>query len=234
MSQKTKQTLTYTEAVRYATVISRDHDAKDLVHNAFLYHYELTGGDMFDQPKGYVLRCIKNAWRRRYRATQFIFRGELVTPKILDIWDHEVSGGITPERALMSKEFVDEFHRRIDNYRQSTGRPMPPSILKEFLRYLEDGYTVPEIEVEMNVSRARLHKYTAKFKSIVKSMQEYEPHNPFNGNNVVPVKVVKRETYEKNPGKYSEFVYDTDRGADFNEYFMLLVNEKGEGLLIRE
>lgn len=182
MLKEAHKTLTYTQACRYAAVISRDRDPKDLVHTAYLYHHELTGGNMFDQPKGYVLRCVKNAWRRRYRATQYIFRGELITTEYFDISRLEIAGGITPERALMSKEFVDAFHRKIDTYKKLTGRPIHPTALKDFLWYLEEGYTMPEITKEMKMSQTRLHHYKTKLKSIASEMREYIPHNPFNVN----------------------------------------------------
>lgn len=65
-------------------------------------------------------------------------------------------------------------------------------------------------------------------------MSEYLLHNPFNGNNTPIVKVVKKQTFLKNAAKYAEFTYDTDNGADENDFYTLLVNSKGEGLLIRE
>ena len=224
-------TITYTDACRYATVLARDNDPKDLVHNAFLYHHNLTGGNIFDQPKGYVLRTIKHAWRRRYRATQYIRKGELITPEWVD--PDNLTGGLMPDEILMSGEFVENFHKKVNEYKQKTGRPMPPNALPKFLKYLEEGYSISEISEMMDMQPARLHKYTAKLKTFAKQMSEVIPHNPFNASKVKVIKVVKKETYDKHPEKYEEFTYDTDRGADINEWYLLLVNKEGEGLLVR-
>lgn len=224
--------ITYKDAHRYAIVISRGEDgALDLVHEAWLYHHNLTKGDMFDQPTGYVLRTIKNMRRRRYRAKQHIHKGQLVTPMQFDISEMEITGGITPEKAMISNEFVEEYYRRVDNYKKLTGRPIRPNVLSKLLRSLEEGYKLTEVEKELGIN---LQKYRSKLQTIATEMREYLNHNPFNANNTVVIKVVKRETYVKNPEKYSDFLYDTDRGADINESFTLLVNENGEGLLIRE
>lgn len=60
-----------------------------------------------------------------------------------------------------------------------------------------------------------------------------EGFNPFVGSKVQVVKRVKQETYEKHPEKYSDFTYNSDLGADYNEFYRLLVNSEGDGLLIR-
>lgn len=60
-----------------------------------------------------------------------------------------------------------------------------------------------------------------------------EGFNPFVGSQVQVVKRIKQETYEKQPEKYSDFTYDSELGADYNEFYKLLVNSDGEGLLIR-
>ncbi len=73
-----------------------------------------------------------------------------------------------------------------------------------------------------------------KLSNIKSIMQEYLNHNPFNGSKLAVVKVIKRETYEKTKDKYENFKFDTDRGADFNEWYTLLVNEEGSGLLVKE
>jgi len=60
-----------------------------------------------------------------------------------------------------------------------------------------------------------------------------EGWNPLRTSTVEVIKRVKQETYDKNPDKYSEFSYDVDNGADYNEFYKLLVNKEGKGLLIR-
>jgi DNA-directed RNA polymerase specialized sigma24 family protein len=224
----------YRDANKYATVLCRGKDSKDLVHDAYLYHYENHQTDLFDQPTKYVLRTIKNLYYNKHRATKYIENGELISPTMLDIFDTEVSGGITPDKALISKEFIEEFNNRVKNYGQSSRHKMPENILLTVLKYLEDGFTLTEISKEVDMKFPRLHNYKLKLETIANEMREYEPHNPFNGNSTVVIKVVKRDTYNKNPDKYAEFVYDTDRGADSNEWFMLLVNSEAKGLLIRE
>ncbi len=78
-------------------------------------------------------------------------------------------------------------------------------------------------------------KFTNRKLSHIKSiMREYLNHNPFSGSKLVVTKVIKRETYEKTKDKYEGFTYDTDKGADYNEWYMLLVNESGQALLIKE
>jgi phosphosulfolactate synthase (CoM biosynthesis protein A) len=60
-----------------------------------------------------------------------------------------------------------------------------------------------------------------------------EGFNPFVGSKVQVVKRVKQETYDKQPEKYQDFSYNTELGADYNEFYKLLVDKDGKGLLIR-
>lgn len=59
--------------------------------------------------------------------------------------------------------------------------------------------------------------------------------SPFNGStNKIKQKITRKHYEEHKDEKYSQFVYDPDRGCDLNEFYMELINPEGEFLLIRE
>lgn len=57
--------------------------------------------------------------------------------------------------------------------------------------------------------------------------------HPFDSSIKVSIQVT-RKYFDKHPEKYEGFVYDPERGCDFNEHVQLLVDEDGTYLLIRE
>jgi hypothetical protein len=59
-------------------------------------------------------------------------------------------------------------------------------------------------------------------------------NSPFNGSNIKMKAKITRKHYEQHPDKYRGFVYDPERGSDYNEFYKVLVNDEGEFLLIRE
>lgn len=60
-------------------------------------------------------------------------------------------------------------------------------------------------------------------------------NSPLNGDRKIMKAKITRKHYEQHKeDKYSGFVYDTERGSDFNEFYKILVNDEGEYLLIRE
>lgn len=59
-------------------------------------------------------------------------------------------------------------------------------------------------------------------------------NSPFNGSTLKMKNKVTRRYYEAHPEKYAQFVYDPDRGCDVNEFYVEMVNDEGEYLLVRE
>ena len=59
--------------------------------------------------------------------------------------------------------------------------------------------------------------------------------SPFASNKLKIKMKVKRATYDDNPEKYSDYVYDTDRWSDANESYCQLVHKTEDyGILIVE
>jgi hypothetical protein len=58
--------------------------------------------------------------------------------------------------------------------------------------------------------------------------------NPFTGEQITARKITRRH-HDLHPDKFTDFVFDTDKGADSNEYYQLLVNTSDQTfLLIKE
>ncbi len=233
----------YNLALRYAHVISYGNDSKDLVHNAYIQYFELTGGNLFDTHIRYVFGCVKKAYQRRFRATQYIKNRELITRKFegldfIQVPDTSLQADaniILREEELLRECFVRDLKKEVEAYQtvgykanNKLGRTALPTVLQGF----EQGKGVVQISKEMNVSSQTVSYYKSKIKTIAQRMQD-QLMNPFNGNRATIIERLKRTTYEKHIDKYTEF-NSTNDWADANEWHTLLTNDKAQGLLIIE
>jgi hypothetical protein len=225
--------VTYKEAERFSWFVSSGIDPKDLVHDSFLQYYYSTGENMFDAPKNVVFQTIKNSYKRRLNGTFYVSNGIRIDHQWFDfkdqIWTESHETTITEEEQerinkLAFNGIIRELKKRASQY------PRLP------LSTVIDKMDRPtnEIADDLNVSEQSVSYYKNKIRTIAQSMREYQPHNPFNGNNLPVLKVVTRKNYDKNIEKYKDFKNDSDLGADYNESYTLLVNDLKQGLLIRE
>lgn len=233
--------MTYSQACKYAWVISRGIDWKELVHNAYIQYWNSKGESLFSAPKPLIIGCIWKALRRRYRENMYVYQNELY-PRLFFDYNEEIHGyeDNLPDSELISKEdelifnsFMADLRRRVDSYETSgykANHRLSSGVLSKVLSGIESGNAVVDIAESLGITVSSTKYYKKKIKEIAQQMREYQPHNPFNGSNISVTKVIKRETYDKNPDKYSEFKEE----AVANEWYQLLVNAEGVGLLIKE
>jgi len=224
--------VTYKEAERFSWFVCSGIDPKDLVHDSFLQYYMSTGENLFDAPKNVAFQTIRNSFRRRLNGTFYVSNGVQINHQWFDfkdqIWTESHETVMTEEEQerinkLAFNGIIRELKKRASEY------PKLP------LAHVIDNMDQPTAHIasDLNVSEQLVSYYRKKIRTIAQSMREYQPHNPFNGSKILVTKVVKRVTYDKNPEKYIEFKSDHEE-SDYNEWFTLHVNDKNEGLLIRE
>lgn len=214
----------YRRALRYAEVLDSDNKY-DIVHNAFLYYFKKSNGkNLFDEHEGFVLRCVKWKWRHIYSNRTF-------NKQFVDYNDWEFQDQNTPLSSIISEENVNKIYNKIRSYSSGKlNRSLDSSILLEVLMYLERGYNQTEISELMGTSFQTISNHCKKLKSILLE----KINNPFAGNIVKLSKRISRSTYNGNPEKYADFVYDTEKDCDANEYYQLLVNSEGVYILVKE
>ena len=206
----------YRKACRYAFVLDR-YNYTDLVHDAYLYFYKKSGGqNLFEQHEGFILRCVKWMWWWRHKVSK---------PQV-EYEDHFFNYS-TPLQILESKEEVERIYDKIKSYHSGADRSLSPSVLLEFLGFLERGYEIQEIRQLMGISPQTAWNYRQKLKKIIFSMSV---NNPFAGSKVKISKMITRKTYEAN---YKDYKYDPDLDCDRNEYFEIVTNGT-DYILVRE
>lgn len=212
----------YQKACSYSWVISKGHpEYRGDVHQAFLYYFNKTGDDLFNQPEGFVLRCVKWMNRKRYCKEHH--------NKIFTEFDDHFFNCTTPLKELEAKETVEGIYNKIRAYRTGGTSSIDANKLIEFLMFLERGYQTNEICDLMKITKGIAYNYKAKIKSILQPMT-----NPFAGNPAIVSKKILRKTYEESE-RYKDFIYDINRNCDVNEYYQLYVHkERNEWILVKE
>lgn len=211
---------TYLRAVRYAQVIDREL-YRDNVHNAWLYYFDKTGENLFEKDLPLALYWVKLMSKRSlYSGKHFV-----------GLEDYEPVLIKTPESEYIDKESVCVIRTRVQNYVDNKVTRKPGNKILEVLYYLERGYTSPEICEMMQCSTQNYHQYIKKLRQLVGELFS----SPFNGNRLKLREKITRDKYEKNIDDYKDYVYDTNRWSDRNEYYTQLTHKtENHGLLIVE
>lgn len=215
----------YWRAVSYSYVINKGGPYyMDDLQAAFVHYFNKTGKNLFDQHDGCVLQCIK--WMSRWRYSNATHNKSFVEFDTYHRPNHK-----TPLDELEEREAVERIYDRIRRYHSGYElRSIDPNQLIQFTKYLEQGYTVEETRGFMGLTVGQAYNYKKKIKSILRQMT-----NPFSGNKAPISKKILRKTFDSNPEKYEDYVYDTDRDCDSNEYYELRVHkDKPEWILIKE
>jgi DNA-directed RNA polymerase specialized sigma24 family protein len=204
---------------------------RDFVHQAYIQNYQKDGSNLFEKDIYHILRYVRNVWFTYIRDSRFQYKGERYQRQFFDV-DPEVAGSftptthLTPDRLLISKEFVEEFWKQINNYNSGQNSSIEVENLRTFVLLVEDGFKQKEIAELMGESVQRINYWSKKVKEIVKMI-----HNPLRTSTVQVARKISRKTYEE---KYSqEYKYDADAGCDYNEFYMLVHNGT-DFMLIKE
>ncbi len=212
--------ISYSDAGRYVMKITGDNwNYKDILHDTWIKYYERTGKNLLEEHKGFVMRAIKFTIWNRVRDSKKMPTEEY----------HEVPSMVfDPLMMYQTQEFYTNLYDLVDQYKGN----ISPFLLKKIIKLADEGYSFyPEIANMLQFSQQKLQYHKEKIRTIIKTMLV---DSPFSGNKL-KVKKVTRSEVEKHPEKYEDYVYDTDRWADCNEYYQQLVHkEKDEGLLIVE
>lgn len=266
----------YTKACRYSYVLSNGSSSyKDDVHQAFIYYFNKTGQNLFEQNEYYVMACVKwmNKWRYATRLNKHF----------IEIENFPVTSNfLSPLQELESNETIDRIYTKLKSYSSGHGSSIDPNQLVTFLFFLERGYEIKEIAEMMGVTMGMARNYVIKIRSILRELTGVEKKikpsedidnvvrmlkegvhpniiarkygvtpdhiykirkekkikmqiaNPFNGSRVTISKKITRKWFDTNNEKFADYVYDTERDCDSNEFYEIRVNSNNEYLLIRE
>lgn len=213
---------------------------KDLVHQAYIQNYGKDGSNLFDKDILFILKCVRNVWFTYIRNSKYQYEYQTYQKQWYEISDNYEDHGyshshnMTPERLMVSQEFVDEFHRRVATYHSGDiHQSINTETLQNYVQLTEKGFNQKEIASLMGTSPQLINYYSRKIKNIVSEIQNLK--NPFVANPLPVKKRITRKHYEDHKDKYSEYCFDFERNSDHNEFYQLLVHkEKDEGLLITE
>lgn len=160
----------YKKALRYAFVLDQ-HNYRDLVHNAYIYHHKKTGGSLFDdQPLPYILRCIKFMWRWEYanvKNKRFYDYDQGLTefsgnPSYTDGFLTRTSND------LESKEAVEMIYKRVAAYHSGKHNcSLDSKVLVQVMDYLQRGYTGNEIGTMMDISFQTVSNHKKKIQGLI-------------------------------------------------------------------
>ena len=151
----------YKRALHYAYVLD-PQNYRDHVHNAYLYHHDKTGGNIFEKHTGYILRCVKYMWL--WHRSNRTFHKEFV-----EYVEEEHFTTLSPDRLLEASEGVDAMRKRIASYHSGAKASIDPDLLEQCMTYLEEGYSGNEIGQKMGVSFQTASNYKKKLQTILSS-----------------------------------------------------------------
>jgi len=244
----------YNKALSYAFMLMPYHQHYyDLVHDAYVAYHKSTGLDLFEQPERTMIATIKNVWlnfisknryqvdgEKRHRVFEPIegdvFRGSIVSQ------DDKVAADDSAEWLYNeAKNYYGTLAVKDRNHRLTYKSALDAT--EEIVNLKYQGYSQKEISEKIDTSTTSIKKYMDVLKKIIVENDEtpfesvtFNNYNPFNGSRVVVEKSILSTTYAKQKEKYSEYEYNTDNGADYNEFYILLTHKtKGinGGLLIK-
>lgn len=207
----------------------------DIVHTAFVKHFDKHGTNLFEQNIFLVFGWIKNTWGAEILKGRYQYNKEVFTRQYSSITEDAPdsvclrSTMAAPDAEIITKEFYEELFKRVENYQSGhpKGWTLDTKVLRRFLDLIDEGYTFPEISEEMGISPQKLYYYKKKLKTIINQMQ-----SPFNGDNTKITKKITRKTFESNE-QYKDYKYLPDEGCDANEYYETRTNGT-DFILIRE
>lgn len=250
----------YEKACRYASLICKNsYDGttyKDIIHQAWVGYFDGNGGaNLFDEPIHFILKVIKLTWYAHLKSHYFFWRKnryhkhyvkmpgtgyeEDVYDDQRNVFDSRLYNSRTPLDETCSNDFLLVLDQMIANYRTNSSHGMDPKILQEYIKLVKEGWRVVDIAEKMGTTMPNVSRYKNKIKILISKMEKNPDllNSPFNGNKLKTPKKNKitRKHYEENKDKYNDYVWDTDRWADHNEFYTQLVHkEKEEGLIIIE
>ena len=209
---------------------------KDILHTAFIRHYDRHGTNLFERDIYVVLRWVKNVWFNELRSNRYQKDGELYNRQFITQSEEWAENCITlkssyapPDSEVITKEFYQELFKRVDNYASGGISSVDVGVLRRVVELYDEGYKNREIAEELGMSEQRTHYYKKKLKGIIRDM---DMKSPFNGDNTRVKMKITRKTYEMYPEKYGEYVYDPET-CDNNEFYELRTNGI-DFILIRE
>lgn len=214
---------------------------RDIVHQAYVKHFDARGTDLFDKDMFVILTWLKYIWYNEINKGKYMKDGEWHKKKFYtpsEEWTEDTgsvilaSTSIPADKQLMSKEFREDLFKRVDEYSSGQHSSINTNVLSQFLNYIDNGYTYPEICEEMGMSAQRIHYYKKKLQKIIKDMDKEGMRSPFNGDTTKVTKTITRKTFEANES-YKDYKYDPNAGCDFNEWFCTVTNGK-DFILIKE
>jgi DNA-directed RNA polymerase specialized sigma24 family protein len=242
----------YNKALSYAFMLMPYHENYyDLVHDAWVSYHKSSGKDLFDQDERVVIKTVKNCWynitRREHLHTEEHLRKIFIKGT-----DELRTSNVPIDKRVEGEDSIEWLYDQAKKY-YGTLAVKNPSQARFYNRALTDteevvnlqhqGYNQKEISEKIDTTTTTIKKYMDVLKEIITENPEtpfnvitYNNYNPFNASRVRVCKTILSNTYRVHKEKYSDYEYNTDNGADYNEFYVLLTHKelgKEDGLLIR-
>ena len=218
----------YRRAISYAYFLDRELN-KDLVHQAYINYWHTMGRDLFEEPIGRVLKCVKWAYydmlKKKYGTNpKRKFFDYYESGKFYDPVDNRYYSlgidSLSPDYILEGKELHD--------YIETVPQPRQnkiPAVLNKIVNLKYQGFKNHEIADQLAMSKALVTYYLKQVMSYI--------NNPIRTSTVPLTKKITRKTFED---KYKhDYVFDLDRNCDHNESYQIVVHrDRDEYILVIE
>ncbi len=172
----------YRRGIRYASVLTKNDNSIDVVHDAYLNWYDKKNSDLFDQPAKTIFKVIKNTFFNNFKKDHKYWTSEGERHKIQSIpmqsidarseedgiIDNRLYNQNTPESELISLDSKKNFGRVVDQATATSNTRINgiKSRLDEVYKFLVEGYPLKEIAVLMGLKRPAISHYSKQLQNL--------------------------------------------------------------------
>lgn len=174
--------MNYKRAKSYAYKLDTNN-YRDLVHNAYIQHYDRTGKNLFDESDYYVMRLIKWVRNDEYRKFSTVTKYQETDGKyeVVDRYQRwhelpELASNDAPDLAIEAEETYQSIIDKIQKYnilfdtRENLSNSVDVEAIRQrmlqILTYKLAGYKNTEIASLMNLSSQVVGYYARKIKTL--------------------------------------------------------------------
>lgn len=150
----------YRNALKYAKKLD-PVNYMDLVHNAFVYYYGMSGGGnlFLDRPEPYVMRCVKFMHKWHYNV-------EVKNKHFVEVTEGDaMADDLVAE--IESEDSIETMTENVARYSSGGTVSVSPEKLQKTLYYLNIGYSGNEVAEIMGVSAAVISYWRSKLQEIL-------------------------------------------------------------------
>jgi hypothetical protein len=162
----------YDKARGYAYRLDSEN-SRDLVHTAYIKHYDKTGGNMFDETMHYICWRIKMVWLTNYKKS--ITRNHENTQsryvKMDEDYFDNIPTSVFIEENIDYQTFIGNF---ITNISVSNTKNETKETLFSVLALCLKGYRQVDIRKELNMSQQTVNLYIKRLRQLYNDQRQQE------------------------------------------------------------